>query len=46
MQAHFDYVATFCCSGSTKRVKSKLQTAQNKLCRIIHPGFIHDCNWI
>lgn len=40
VQTHFDYAATFWYSGSTKRVKIKLQTAQNKLCRIIlclHP---------
>lgn len=36
VQTHFDYAATFWYSGSTKQVKIKLQTAQNKLCRIIH----------
>jgi len=35
VQPHFDYAATFWHSGSKKHVKNKLQTAQNRLCRII-----------
>lgn len=40
VQPHFDYAVTFWYSGSKKHVKNKLQTAQNRLCRIVlglHP---------
>jgi len=40
VQPHFDYAITFWFSGSKKHVKTKLQTAQNRLCRIVlglHP---------
>ncbi len=40
VQSHFDYAAVFWYSGISKKLKNKLQTAQNKLCRVIlkvHP---------
>lgn len=35
VQTHFDYAAIFWYSGISKKLKNKLQTAQNKLCRVI-----------
>ncbi len=40
VQSHFDYAADFWYSGISKKLKTKLQTAQNKMCRVVlkvHP---------
>lgn len=55
VQSHFDYAATSWFSGAPQDLKNKLQTAQNKLMRVvlklppcIHlgPAFFRQLNWL
>ena len=55
VQCHFDYAAISWYTGLTQRLKGRLQTAQNKLIRVIlrlhprthlEPEHLHKLNWL